>query len=59
MKHLPAGVVLAVAVVLGLSQQKVHDFNTPCLLFGIGTVIALLALAAFDYRSKLRILDNR
>jgi uncharacterized membrane protein YciS (DUF1049 family) len=37
----------------------VQDFNLFSVLFGSGTVIALLVLAAFDYRSKLRIQGNR
>ena len=59
MKFVPAGVVLAAAVFLGLSQEKVQDFNLFYILFGSGTVIALLVLAAYDYRSKLRIQGNR
>jgi hypothetical protein len=59
MKFVPAGVVLAAAVFLGLSQERVWDFNLFSILFGSSTVIALLVLAAYDYRSKLRIQGNR
>jgi hypothetical protein len=59
MKFVPAGVVLAAAVFLGHSQERVQDFSLFYILFGCGTVIALLVLAAYDYRSKLRIQGNR
>lgn len=59
MKFVPAGVVLAAAVFLGLGQERVHDFDMLYILFGFGTVIALLVLAAYDYRRKLRIQGNR
>lgn len=54
MKFVPAGVVLAAAVFLGHAQGKVHDFDRIDTFFGFGAVIALLALAALDYRIKLR-----
>lgn len=54
MKFVPAGVVLAAAVFLGLAQEKVHDFDRIDTFFGYGAVIALLAVAALDYRIKLR-----
>ena len=55
MKLVPAGVVLAVAVFLGRSQERVYDFDVITALFGFGAVIALMAVAAVDYRRKLRI----
>jgi hypothetical protein len=54
MKLVPAGVVLAVAVFLGRGQEKINDFNVIFAFFGYGAVIALMALAAIDYRSILR-----
>lgn len=54
MKLVPAGVVLAVAVFLGLAPEKVHDFERIDTWFGYAAVIALLALAALDYRIRLR-----
>lgn len=54
MKFVPAGVVLAAAVFLGRGQGKVYDFDRIDTFFGYGAVIALLALAALDYRIKLR-----
>ena len=59
MKFVPAGVVLAVAVFLGLDQERVHDFDLLYILFGCGTVIALLALAILDYSGRLRRRGNR
>jgi hypothetical protein len=59
MKLVPAGVVLAAAVFLGLAQGKVHDFERIDTVFGYGAVIALLALAALDYRIKLRRQSSR
>ena len=59
MKLVPAGVVLAAAVFLGLGQEKVRDFDRIDTFFGYGAVIALLALAALDYRIKLRKQGNR
>jgi hypothetical protein len=54
MKLVPAGVVLALAVFLGLSQERVYDFNVIYTFFGFGAVIALMAVAAVDYRHKTR-----
>jgi hypothetical protein len=54
MKLVPAGVVLAVAVFLGRGQEKINDFNVIFAFFGYGAVIALMALAAVDYRRILR-----
>lgn len=59
LKFVPAGVVLAAAVFLGLDQERVHDFDMLYILFGCGTVIALLALAVLDYSGKLRRRGNR
>ena len=59
MKFVPAGVVLAVAVFLGLDQERVHDFDLLYILFGCGTVIALLALTVLDYSGKLGRRRNR
>ena len=59
MKLVPAGIVLAAAVFLGLSQETMQDFNLFYILFGSGAVIALLVLAASDYRSRLRVQGNR
>lgn len=59
MKFVPAGIVLAAAVFLGLSRERMQDFNLFSVLFGGGIVIALLVLAAYDYRSKLRIQSSR
>ena len=53
MKLVPAGIVLAVAVFLGCSTERVYDFDVMSALFEYGAVIALMAVAAFDYR-KLR-----
>jgi hypothetical protein len=50
MKLVPAGVVLAVAVFLGASQEKVNDFNVIFSFFGYAAVAALVAVAAIDYR---------
>jgi hypothetical protein len=52
MKLVPAGVVLAAAVFLGCGQEKVNDFNVLFALFGFGAVIALMVVAAIDYRRK-------
>jgi hypothetical protein len=54
MKLVPAGVVLAVAIFLGRGQEKINDFNVIFAFFGYGAVIALMALAAVDYRRILR-----
>lgn len=54
MKLVPAGVVLAVAVFLGRGQEKINDFNVIFDFFGYGAVIALMAVAAIDYRKILR-----
>jgi hypothetical protein len=54
MKLVPAGVVLAVAVFLGRGQEKINDFNVIFAFFGYGVVIALMAVAAVDYRKILR-----
>ena len=59
MKLVPAGVVLAAAVFLGLAQEKVRDLNGIDAFVGFGAVIALVALAAHDYRRKLRVQDGR
>lgn len=60
MKLVPAGVVLATAAFLGLAQGKVNDFDVLYTCFGYGAVAALMALAAFDYRSNnLRAQGNR
>ena len=59
MKLVPAGVVLAGAVFLGLTHEGVNDFTRVGIVFGYGLVIALLALAALDYRTKLRRQGNR
>jgi hypothetical protein len=55
MKFVPAGAVLAVAVFLGLSQEKLAHLNRAGLIFGFGAVIALMALASYDYSPKRRI----
>jgi hypothetical protein len=54
MKLVPAGVVLAVAVFLGRGQEKIDDFTVIFAFFGYGAVIALMAVAAVDYRRNLR-----
>lgn len=54
MKLVPAGVVLAVAVILGHTHEGVSDFTKVGIVLGYGTVIALLALAALDYRVRVR-----
>jgi hypothetical protein len=59
MKFVPAGAVLAVAVFLGLSQEKLANLNVGFLLFGFGAVIALMAMASYDYRAKRRIHGTR
>ena len=59
MKFVPAGIVLAAAVFLGCSQERMLDLKPFYILFGSGIMIALLVLAAYDYRSKLRIQGNR
>ncbi|HZL47007.1 MAG TPA: hypothetical protein VFC28_12345 [Opitutaceae bacterium] len=59
MKLVPAGVVLAVAVFLGRGQERVNDFDVIYTLFGYGAVIALMAVAAIDYRRKLRSQSGR
>jgi hypothetical protein len=55
MKFVPAGAVLTAAVFLGLSQARLAHLNRDCLIFGFGAVIALMALASYDYRPKRRI----
>ena len=52
MKLVPAGVVLAAAVFLSCGQERVSDFNVIFDLFGFGAVIALMVVAAIDYRLK-------
>ena len=61
MKLVPAGVVLAVAVFLGCGKERVSgfDFEVIATLFGYGTVIALMAVAAIDYRRKLKSQSGR
>ena len=59
MRFVPAGVVLAAAVFLGLAPEKVRDFDRIDACFGYAAVIALLALAVFDYRIRLRKQGNR
>jgi len=54
MRLVPAGVVLAAAVFLGLDPAKVRDFQRIDAFVGYAAVIALLALAALDYRIRLR-----
>jgi uncharacterized membrane protein YhhN len=54
MKLVPGAVVVTVAVFLGCSQEKVNDFNVIFGLFGYGAVIALMAVAAIDYRHTLK-----
>ncbi len=52
MKLVPGGVVLSVAVFLGCGKERVYDFNAIGTLFGSAAVIALLVVAANDYRQK-------
>ncbi len=59
MKFVPAGVVLAVAVFLGLAPEKVEDFYKIYAFVGYGAAIALMAFAAYDYRVKREIHSNR
>ncbi len=59
MKLVPAGVVLAAAVFLGLSQMRMGNLMVIYTLFGFGAATALMALAAYDYRAKRRIHGNR
>jgi hypothetical protein len=59
MKFVPAGFVLAAAVFLGASQERVQDFSLCYILLGGGIAIALLVLAVLDYRVKLRVQGNR
>jgi hypothetical protein len=59
MKFVPAGAVLAAAVFLGLSHERLADLGRAYVLFGFGAVIALMALANYDYRSKRRIHGTR
>jgi len=54
MKLVPAGVVLAVAAFLGLSQMKVEDVYHIYAVIGFGAVAALVAVVVLDYRRKLR-----
>jgi hypothetical protein len=51
MKLVPAGVVLAAAVFLGCGQEKVN-VNVLFAFFGFSAVIALMVVAAIDYRRK-------
>ena len=59
MKLVPAGVVLAVAIFLGRGRETVNDFNVIFSVFGYGAVIALMAMAAIDYRRKWRVQSGR
>lgn len=59
MKLVPAGVVLAAAVFLGLAPEKVSDFYRIYAFFGYGVAIALMAFAAYDYRARRRLHGNR
>ena len=59
MKLVPAGVVLAVAVFLGLAPEKVDDFYRIYAFIGYGAAIALMAMAAYDYRDKRQAHGNR
>ena len=59
MKLVPAGVVLAVAVFLGLDPERVTDFHKIYTFIGFGAAIALMALAAYDYRVKRQLHGNR
>jgi hypothetical protein len=59
MKLVPAGVVLAVAVFLGLAREGISDLLRFYALFGYGVAIALLVVAAYDYRRKLRLQIDR
>jgi len=52
MKLVPAGVVLAVAVFLGRGTERINDFGVIVTLFGFGAVIALMVVAAIDYRRR-------
>jgi len=54
MRLVPAGVVLAAAVFLGLAPEKVRDLDRIDACFGYAAVIALLVLAVLDYRIRLR-----
>jgi len=58
-KLVPAGAVLAVAAFLGLAPAKVDDFRSLYLVVGFGAVVALMALASFDYGAKRRIHSDR
>ncbi len=53
MNLVPAGVVLAVAMFLGLAQLKVQNFYLLYTVIGYGAAIALMVIAAYDYRAKL------
>ena len=59
MKLVPAGVVLAVAVFLGLAPERVDDFYKIYAFVGFGAAIALLGLAAYDYRVKRQRFGSR
>jgi hypothetical protein len=59
MKLVPAGVVLAVAAFLGLTQEKVDGFYGIYAFIGYGSVVALLAMVALDYRRKLWVQGGR
>jgi hypothetical protein len=52
MKLVPGAVVLAAAVFLGRGTERINDFGVIFSLFGFGVVIALMAVAAIDYRRK-------
>jgi hypothetical protein len=55
MDLVPAGAVLAAAFFLGLSHEKLAHLNRDGLFLGLGAVIALMALANYDYSAKRRI----
>jgi len=59
MKLVPAGVVLAVAAFLGLTQETVENVYAIYAVIGFGAVAALVAVAFLDYRKKLRGLGDR
>jgi hypothetical protein len=50
MKLVPGAAVLAVAIFLGRGTERINDFGVIFSLFGFGVVIALMAVAAIDYR---------
>ena len=53
MDLVPAGVVLAVAMFLGLAQMKVENFYLVYTVIGYGAAIALMVMAAHDYRARM------